>query len=107
MKQYAWPGNVRELQNVIERASALADGPVIQARHLPERLRTALREEALAQEGASYKEAKQEMVRSFERTFLLDLLKRHNWHMGNAAQEANVDRKTIERMVKRHGLRES
>ncbi|MBX3235561.1 MAG: sigma-54-dependent Fis family transcriptional regulator [Nitrospiraceae bacterium] len=107
LKQYAWPGNVRELQNVIERASALADGPVIQARHLPERLRTALREEALAQEGASYKEAKQEMVRSFERTFLLDLLKRHNWHMGNAAQEANVDRKTIERMVKRHGLRES
>src|SRR5256885_6600746 len=27
---YHWPGNVRELQNVIERASALAAGPVLQ-----------------------------------------------------------------------------
>jgi DNA-binding NtrC family response regulator len=106
LKAYAWPGNVRELQNVIERAAALADGPVIRAEHLPERLRFAGREDSPGQEGGSYKEAKQEMVRSFERSFLLELLKRHQWHMGNAAQEAGVDRKTIERMVKRHGLRE-
>jgi two-component system response regulator AtoC len=106
LRAYVWPGNVRELQNVIEQASALADGPVVKSRHLPERLRAAGPDESPAQEGASYKEAKQEMVRSFERTFLLELLKRHQWHMGNAAQEAGVDRKTIERMVKRHGLHE-
>jgi len=106
LKAYSWPGNVRELQNVIERAVALADGPVVRSEHLPERLKPAGSEESPAQEGASYKEAKQEVVRSFERTFLLELLKRHGWHMGNAAQEAGVDRKTIERMVKRHGLRE-
>src|SRR3984893_18547292 len=28
---YHWPGNVRELQNIIERASALAPGPVLEA----------------------------------------------------------------------------
>lgn len=108
LKTYSWPGNVRELQNVIERAVALADGPVVRSEHLPERLKPAGSEESPALEGvwASYKEAKQEVVRSFERTFLLELLKRHDWHMGNAAQEAGVDRKTIERMVKRHGLRE-
>lgn len=106
LKAYAWPGNVRELQNVIERAVALADGPVVQPEHLPERLKPAGLEECSAQEGASYKEAKQEVVRSFERAFLLELLKRHDWHMGNAAQEAGVDRKTVERMVKRHSLRE-
>ena len=44
-------------------------------------------------------------VRSFERQFLADLLKRNHGHMGRAAREAGVDRKTIERMVKRHGLR--
>jgi len=106
LKTYNWPGNVRELQNVIERAVALADGPVVRSEHLPERLKPMNSEEFPAQEGASYKEAKQEVVRSFERTFLLELLKRHDWHMGNAAQEAGVDRKTIERMVKRHALRE-
>ncbi|HEX2056014.1 MAG TPA: sigma-54 dependent transcriptional regulator [Nitrospiraceae bacterium] len=106
LKEYAWPGNVRELQNVIERAAALADGPIIHADHLPERIRTARGDEEHLQETLSYKQAKQEVVRSFERNFLLDLLKRHDWHLSNAAQEAGVDRKTIERMVKRHGLRE-
>jgi two-component system response regulator AtoC len=106
LKAHPWPGNVRELQNVVERVAALADGPTIRAEHLPERIRAARAEESSAEEAASYKQAKQEVVRSFERSFLLELLKRHDWHMSNAAQEAGVDRKTIERMVKRHGLRE-
>ncbi|HSN03857.1 MAG TPA: sigma-54 dependent transcriptional regulator [Nitrospira sp.] len=105
LKAHAWPGNVRELQNVIERVAALADGPMIRVEHLPERIRAARADESNAEESASYKQAKQEVVRSFERNFLLELLKRHGWHMSNAAQEAGVDRKTIERMVKRHGLR--
>ena len=32
---YGWPGNVRELQNVIERAVALADGPVVEVQDVP------------------------------------------------------------------------
>ncbi len=105
LMSYSWPGNVRELQNVIERAAALADGPVIRLEHLPSNLRLASSEDS-SMEGGSYKQVKQEVVRSFERNFLLELLQRHQWHMSNAAQEAGVDRKTIERMVKRHGLRE-
>ena len=107
LKGYAWPGNVRELQNVVERAAALADGPIIRAGHLPEHIRVSGFDLSRPLEGSSYKEAKQVTVRSFERSFLLDLLKRHHWHMGNAAKEAGVDRKTIERMVKRHGLHET
>jgi two-component system response regulator AtoC len=107
LNEYAWPGNVRELHNVIERAAALADGPIIRVDHLPERVIAGRSDESHHQEAASYKQAKQKVVRSFERSFLLDLLKRHDWHMSNAAQEAGVDRKTIERLVKRHGLRES
>lgn len=34
-EQYGWPGNVRELRNVIERATILAAGPLIESRHLP------------------------------------------------------------------------
>jgi two-component system response regulator HydG len=33
--RYAWPGNIRELRNVIERATILAEGDFIEARHLP------------------------------------------------------------------------
>ncbi|MBE7563394.1 sigma 54-interacting transcriptional regulator [Acidithiobacillus sp. HP-6] len=31
---YDFPGNVRELRNILQKAAALADGPVIQASHL-------------------------------------------------------------------------
>ncbi|HVL70109.1 MAG TPA: sigma-54 dependent transcriptional regulator [Vicinamibacterales bacterium] len=34
LQSYHWPGNVRELQNCIERAVILADGDLIQPRHL-------------------------------------------------------------------------
>jgi DNA-binding NtrC family response regulator len=29
MMSHSWPGNVREMRNVVERASALSDGPVL------------------------------------------------------------------------------
>ena len=35
LEQHSWPGNVRELRNVIERATILAPGPFIEAKHLP------------------------------------------------------------------------
>ena len=35
LEHYAWPGNVRELRNVIERATILAAGPLIEPKHLP------------------------------------------------------------------------
>jgi DNA-binding NtrC family response regulator len=31
LMEYHWPGNVRELQNIMERASALASGPLLEA----------------------------------------------------------------------------
>jgi DNA-binding NtrC family response regulator len=35
LEQHTWPGNVRELRNVIERATILAPGQFIEAKHMP------------------------------------------------------------------------
>jgi transcriptional regulator with PAS, ATPase and Fis domain len=35
LESYDWPGNVRELHNVVERATILARGELIEAQHLP------------------------------------------------------------------------
>ena len=105
LMRYAWPGNVRELQNVMERAAVLVDGPTVMSTHLPDRLQALADKDSAASETGSFKQAKQQAVEAFERNFLLDLLKRNEGHMSNAAREAGVDRKTIERMVKKHGLR--
>lgn len=40
LERYAWPGNIRELRNTIERAAALAPGPVIGPEDLPAQVRT-------------------------------------------------------------------
>ena len=37
--EYPWPGNVRELENTMERSVVLAEGDVLDATDLPERLR--------------------------------------------------------------------
>ncbi|MFP2962490.1 sigma-54-dependent transcriptional regulator [Myxococcus sp. 1LA] len=34
LEAFAWPGNVRELRNALERAAILADGPVVEPKHL-------------------------------------------------------------------------
>jgi two-component system response regulator AtoC len=39
--EYSWPGNVRELENSIERAMVLAEGDLIGASDLPDRIREA------------------------------------------------------------------
>jgi len=39
LRHYGYPGNVRELRNIIERASLLCDGEVIEPSHLPEEVR--------------------------------------------------------------------
>ncbi len=105
LMRYTWPGNVRELQNVMERAAVLVDGHTVMSRHLPDRLQALVDKDSGNPESGSFKQAKQQAVEAFERNFLLDLLKRNEGHMGRAAREAGVDRKTIERMVKKHGLR--
>ena len=96
---------MRELQNVMERAAVLVDGHTVMSTHLPDRLQAMADKDSTSAEAGSFKQAKQQAVEAFERNFLLDLLKRNEGHMSRAAREAGVDRKTIERMVKKHGLR--
>ena len=47
---YGWPGNVRELRNVLERAVAVCGGAVILPEHLPEAVRRAVPDDAVAEE---------------------------------------------------------
>ena len=39
LRAYSFPGNVRELENVVERAVTFCDGDLLEARHLPDRIR--------------------------------------------------------------------
>jgi two-component system, NtrC family, response regulator AtoC len=44
LRRYPFPGNVRELENVVERAVTFCEGDVLDAPHLPERIRAGMDE---------------------------------------------------------------
>ncbi|MBI2878618.1 MAG: sigma-54-dependent Fis family transcriptional regulator [Candidatus Rokubacteria bacterium] len=109
LEAYPWPGNVRELQNVIERASALADGETITARDLPEHLRArpAVAGPAVPAPPVALplKEAKARWTRELEAAYLTELLKRHGGNVSQAARAAGIDRKTFHRLLNKYDLR--
>jgi DNA-binding NtrC family response regulator len=109
LEEYRWPGNVRELQNVIERAVVLAERELLRPEDLPEHIR--IRTEAAVSappipvNELPLKRAKEEWASSFERDYLIELLKRHEGNISQAAKTAGVDRKTIHRLMKKHAIK--
>jgi DNA-binding NtrC family response regulator len=101
LKSYAWPGNVRELQNIIERAVALAETPVIEVRDLP--LDLMLPDTRLG-EGADemrFKEARD----AFERQMVLQVLDRVQWNRTEAARLLGMHRNSLKAKLEAWGFR--
>jgi transcriptional regulator with PAS, ATPase and Fis domain len=120
LERYPWPGNVRELQNVIERACALADGPKVTVKDLPEHVlhagaRPAAAEAVLPGAGPgpelasgadlTLKAAKEQWLQVLEVSYLRDLLARHDGNVSSAAKAAGIDRKTFHRLINKYDLR--
>ncbi len=111
LRAYPWPGNVRELQNLAERLVSLGEpGKELRWEDLPEEIR---HPDGFAVPGAvqvhrpsglAFREAKALAVDAFERSYLRELMARHKGNISSAAREAQVDRRTVHRMLKRHGL---
>jgi DNA-binding NtrC family response regulator len=106
LRAHPWLGNARELRNVVERACALSRGSELM-------LDDAL--EVRQQSGATdapdlnlpFKEAKAQVVDTFERAYIDALLKRHEGNLSAAARAAEIDRKHLRELLRKHGLRES
>ncbi|HJV57246.1 MAG TPA: sigma-54 dependent transcriptional regulator [Methylomirabilota bacterium] len=120
LDRYPWPGNVRELQNVIERACALADGPKVTVKDLPEHVLHAGARPAAPEASApgagpagelgagadlTLKAAKEKWLQVLEVSYLRDLLARHDGNVSSAAKAAGIDRKTFHRLINKYDLR--
>ena len=49
-----------------------------------------------------FKDAKEQLIEAFERQYVIDLLERHDGNVSKAARAADMDRKTITRLMKKH-----
>ena len=52
-----------------------------------------------------FKDAKERLIESFERQYLVDLIERNGGNVSRAARAADMDRKSITRLLKKHGIR--
>lgn len=117
LSRHDWPGNVRELRNVLERLAAFPDlGAGAIARALGKNLDPSNDESSGAKLRAEvsnqllslpYHEAKDRVLESFEKTYLLEHLKAANGVVTRAAQRAGLPRQSVHRMLRRLGINTS
>jgi DNA-binding NtrC family response regulator len=102
-----WPGNVRELNNVLLRASAMAQDGVIRRQDVAgegEGFRGTAEERAPLDLSGTFGDAKDRAIERFERAYLALLMKRCQGNLSAAARQADVARHHLRDLLKKRGL---
>lgn len=88
MQRYAWPGNVRELRNLVERMVVFSSGGKLDADVLPEEIRNIM-------EGGSAEDTLRMHTKTFEKEFLIKVMKKHDGNVAKAAEELQIAKKNL------------
>lgn len=106
--EYQWPGNVRELENAMERAVVLCRRPKIEVEDLPETMQDASRLiAASAIRTFDYEAAAMPLEKALEipeRRIIEAALRRNNWNRQATAGELEINRTTLYKKMRKHGL---
>ncbi|MEW5976870.1 MAG: sigma-54 dependent transcriptional regulator [Acidobacteriota bacterium] len=100
LARYGWPGNVRELENSVERAIALSSSGILTPDDFPDEVR-----QQEAPLPLSTKRAKTYCtLAEMERDYVLEVLQATGQNVSRAAEVLDIDRRTLYRILERHGI---
>jgi Nif-specific regulatory protein len=110
LRAHPWPGNVRQLCNVLDRALALADGPVLLPAHLPLEVRFPMSSPSSAgsldRPGADVEGATETLLplAQLERRHIQRALSMTGGHIAQAAESLGIHRNTLRRKLQEYGI---
>ena len=99
--KYEYPGNVRQLEHIVQRAVAVARGPLIEPDDLPEELFACRQTDPASHAADGSVAAARERA---ERDMIVATITRHRGELSAAARELQVSRTTLWRMMKKHQI---
>jgi DNA-binding NtrC family response regulator len=97
---YEFPGNIRELENLLERAVAMADGPTLEAAHLPVDL------QQLSLCVQRRRERPFPTLEENEKEYIAWVLEQVNDNKTRAAEILGIDRVSLWRKLRRYHMEE-
>jgi len=105
LQRYNWPGNICELETAVVQAVALCDG-MVRVKDLPERVRQHSGSEISRTNGSADQSEHEEWVplSRIEGRYVTKVLEHTRGNKQAAARLLGVDRKTLDRMIKRHHI---
>lgn len=108
LMKYNWPGNVRELQNVVERATNLAENGVISLRSLPPEIcgvPTVCPSTSLAgEDNFNCREQRRQRVKEMEKEKIIFLLNQYGGNVSKVAKAMGVSRKTVYNKMRSYSI---
>jgi len=106
LRKYGWPGNVRELRNVVERLILLASDEDVAAADVRLILPTSDSPTGgpSASSDGNSTGTLAERTEAFEREAMLGEIRRHNFHMTNAARALGLERSHLYKKCQQLGI---
>jgi len=100
LQDYGWPGNIRELQNVLQRLITIKrlDLDLVLDNFIPEA------EQLSLQDKSSSKQGLKPLMERYEKQLILAALEKNRWQRLKSASDLNINRKTLFKKMKQHGL---